>query len=94
MAASQSFLACDNSTLTNFKAWGQAISNALSTSTWTQTSDTGQVNWSSIASVPGSGAYVYEIWQPNDGLTAFYLKAEYGNFSGTNMPSIRVSIGT
>jgi hypothetical protein len=94
MATSQQFLVCDSSTLANFKAWAQPISAFFATAGWTQSSDTGQVNWSSIASVPGSGAYVYEIWQPNDGLTNFYAKIEYGNVSGTNCPGLRVSIGT
>jgi hypothetical protein len=88
-------LVCDSSTLTNFKAWAQPISTAFSTFGWLQSADTGQVNWSSIAAVPGSGAYVYEVWQPNDGLANFFLKVEYGNFSGaTNCPSLRITVGT
>lgn len=92
---SQQFLVCDSSTLANFKSWAQAISGFFSTAGWSQSSDTGQVNWSTIASVPGSGAFVYEVWQPNDALTNFYLKVEYGNASGsTNNPSIRLSLST
>lgn len=94
MATSQQFLVCDSSTLTNFKAWAQAISSFFSTAGWLQSSDTGQVNWSTISAVPGSGAFVYEIWQPNDGLTNFYVKVEYGNFSGTNCPSLRFTLST
>jgi hypothetical protein len=46
-------------------------------------------------SVPGSGAFVYEIWQPNDGLTNFFLKMEYGNYtSTTNCPTVRMTIST
>lgn len=86
----------DNSTLTNFKDWAQSISNAFSTFGWTQSADTGQVNWSTIASVPAVNTYVYEIWEPNDGLTNFFLKVEYGtNTASANTgPSMRVSIGT
>lgn len=94
MATSQQFLVCDSSTLANFKSWAQAISTFFSTAGWLQSSDTGQVNWSTIAAVPGSGVFIYEIWQPNDGLTNFYLKVEYGNVSGTNCPSLRFSIAT
>src|SRR5258708_8690317 len=93
MATSQQFLVCDSSTLANFKLWAQPISAFFSTATWTQSADTGQVNWSTIGAVPGSGAYVYEIWQPNDGLTTFYVKMEYGNVSGTNCPGLKISIG-
>lgn len=91
---SQQQLVCDSSTLANFKQWAQAISAFFSTAGWTQSSDTGQVNWSSIGSVPGSGAYVYEVWKPGDALAVFYLKVEYGNTSGTNAPNVRISLGT
>jgi hypothetical protein len=94
MAASTGNYVCDNSTLANFKSWAQAISTAIAAGGWTQSTDTGQVNWSTISAVPGSGAYVYEIWQPNDGLANFYVKMEYGNFSGTNCPAVRISAGT
>lgn len=47
------------------------------------------------ATVPGSGASVYEIWQPGDGLTNFYLKLSYGNSSGsTNSPTIAMGSST
>jgi hypothetical protein len=95
MATSQQFLVCDSSTLANFKQWAQAISAFFATATWTQSTDTGQVNWSTISAVPGTGAYVYEIWQPNDGLTNFYVKMEYGNVSGSaNCPSLRITISS
>jgi hypothetical protein len=94
MATSQQFLVCDSSTLANFKQWAQAISGFFTTAGWAQSTDTGQVNWSTIVSVPGSGAFVYEVWQPNDGLTNFYVKMEYGNVGGTNCPSLRVTIST
>src|SRR5262252_6500665 len=92
---SQTFLFCDSSTVAMFKQWGQAISTAFSTFGWTQSSDTGQVSWGSISSVPAANAYVYEVWTPNDGLTNFYLKVEYGNGQGqTNLPTVRLSIAT
>jgi hypothetical protein len=87
-------LVCDSSTLANFKAWAQPISSWLSTAGWLQSSDTGQVNWSTIASVPGVNSYVYEVWEPNDGLTNFYLKVEYGNNNISNSPAVRLTIGT
>lgn len=84
----------DNSTLANFKQWAQIISNFMTTAGWTQSADTGQVNWSTIASVPTNTNYVYEIWEPNDSLTNFFLKIEYGTNNGTGIPSVRLSIGT
>jgi hypothetical protein len=93
MATSQQQLVCDNSTLANFKQWAKAISDFFTTAGWSQSSDSGQVNWSTIPTVPGANAYVYEIWQPNDGLTNFYLKISYGNVNNTNCPNIQLAIG-
>lgn len=95
MATSQQFLVSDNSTLTNFKAWAQAISAFIASAGWLQSTDTGQVNWSTIVAVPGVGAFVFELWQPNDGLTNFFLKIEYGNVSSSaNFPTVRLTTST
>jgi hypothetical protein len=83
-------LVSDNSTVSNFKSWAQAISSFFATAGWTQSADTGQVDWTTISAAP-STSYVYEIWEPNDSLTNFYLKVEYGDENG---PMIRLSIGT
>ena len=83
----------DNSTLANFKQWAQIISNAFASCGWTQSSDTGQVNWSTV-SVPAASSYVYEIWKPADGLAAFYVKVEYGSNSTATNPSFRVTLST
>jgi hypothetical protein len=45
------------------------------------------------STVPTTGNYKYEIWTPNDGLTAFYAKVEYG-MQGTNAPAVRLSLST
>jgi hypothetical protein len=101
MPFQQSFLVCDNTSLANFKAWAQAISSWFTTAGWTQTADTGQVNWSTISSVPAAGTFVYEMWQPSDALqtgsTAYYVKIQYG--TGTASPAgprcnIQIGLGT
>lgn len=95
MATQQLQLLCDSSTLANFKAWAQPVSNWFRSCGYTNTSDTGQVNWSTIAAVPGSGAFVYEIFQSNDSYTQFFAKVEYGNVtSATNCPTVRITLGT
>lgn len=98
---SQQQLVCDNSTVANFKAWASALSNFIRTAGWTNSSDTGQLNgagagnWSSVTTVPGSGAFYYEIFQPGDALTTFYLYVGYGNAtSSTNAPTLKIGIGT
>jgi hypothetical protein len=97
MAVNQQFLQCDTTTLANFKNWASAISGRFTAFGWVQTSDTGQVNWGSIASVPSSGSWVYEIWHPNDALqtgsSQFFLKIEYGQNSSYG-PTLRLSLGT
>jgi hypothetical protein len=96
---SQQFLVFDNSSLANFKNWAQAISSAFSSAGWTTTSDTGQVNWSTIAVVPTSGNFVYEIWQPADALqtgsTTFYVKIQYGTSAGSPAGCrVQINIGS
>jgi hypothetical protein len=83
----------DLSTLANFKDWAQSINAALTAFGWTQSSDTGQVNWGSIASVPTSNNYVYEIWQPGDGGTNFFVRIDYGNNGGSS-PALKIQAGT
>jgi hypothetical protein len=94
MSTATSNVVCDNSSLANFKSWAQFISNFFATAGWTQTADTGQVNWGTIASVPSS-AYVYEIWKAADSqasTTPIYVRMEYG-FSATS-PRMQITVGT
>lgn len=91
---STQYLICDNSSDANFRSWGSAISAAIAAMGWTQSGDTGQVNWTTVTA-PAAGSFVYEIWQPADGGTTFYFKIEYGSNSSTPKgPRMRVSIGT
>jgi|SRR5271157_817461 len=96
MAISQLSFYPDCSTLTNFKAWAQFISNFFTTAGWTAGTDTGQVNWGTIVSVPTSaGTAVYEIWKSADsGSTAcpITIKVEY--WSASNIPSTFFTVGT
>ena len=94
MATSTANCPCDNSTLANYKSWAQFISNFFTTAGWTQTSDTGQVVWSSAA-LPTSIASNYEVWKAADSAastTPIYVKIEYGATS--SVVEIRVTVGT
>jgi hypothetical protein len=84
----------DLSTLANFKDWAQSFGAALTAFGWVQSSDTGQVNWGAIASVPAAGNYVFEIWTPGDGGTPFFIKLSYGNSGGSPSVLIQGGIGT
>lgn len=100
MAYQQLQLVCDSSTLANFKAWAKPISDWFRSAGFVDNGDTGQLNaagnggWASVAAVPGSAAFYYEVFRSNDGYTQFLVKVEYGNVTGTNCPSLRISIST
>ena len=106
MATQQLQLVCDSSNSTNFNAWAKPISDWFRSCGYTNTSDSGQLNgvggghggsagWAALSTVPGSGAYYYEVFQSNgSGLTQFLVKVEYGNTSGTNAPNTRLTLCT
>lgn len=95
MAIRQSFKVCDRSTLAHFIEWGKEISDAFAALGWVKASDSGQVDWATIASVPLAASPVYEVWKMNDSLQAtspFFLKIEYGIVSTS--PQIWLTLGT
>lgn len=98
MATNQSFLLFDNTSDPNFRSWGSAVSAIFDSAGWTKTSDTGQVNWTTVTT-PASGSWVYEIRQPasdplQTGATAYYIKVEYGTKTTAQTPNMRLTIGT
>ena len=94
----KSFLPCDNSTDAIFRTWGSAISAQILAMGWAKTTDTGQVNWTTVTH-PGTGALGgYEIWKPTDalqtGASQFFVRVEYRGASTNGGPSLNISIGT
>lgn len=91
----QTFSAVPNiDTLANYKSWAKGISDALAAIGWVKSSDTGQIDLSTVGAVPTSGATGYEIWKMADALQTthpIFLKLEYWNQSGT--PTIGVTVG-
>ncbi len=79
---------------------GAFVITALGTGTFTVVNASGVAESGSTgvvtqgSTVPGNGAFFYELWQPNDGLTNFYLKTEYGNgIAGNgNTPAVRLTV--
>ncbi len=64
-------------TLANYKIAGAAFIVAMNTAGFTQTADTGQVNYSTVAAVPASAGTDYMIFQFTDAFQAtapFYIK--------------------
>jgi hypothetical protein len=80
-----------------FRTWGSTISAALATLGLVQTSDTGQINWTTV-SHPSAGQIAgYEMWRFADSLQAtapVFIKIEYGTGVPADRPSVWTTVGT
>jgi hypothetical protein len=98
--AGQSFTAiADGSTNAGFRAWGLAVSNALTALGFTKTTDTGQIDWATVTvSASFNQTWGYEIRQFTDSLQStrpIYFKIEYGTGTSTvSNISIWITFGT
>lgn len=82
----------------NFRAWGDAISKCLDAGGLNKSTDTGQIDWTTVTR-PAAGAYGgYEIWKLatdtkfND--LGLFIKIEYGCGSTQTWATIAVTVGT
>jgi hypothetical protein len=98
MATATTSLLPDNSTDTNFRAWGSWISTELAAMGWVQTADTGQINWTTVTHpTVANTAQGYEIWRMADTLQAtapVVIKLEYGGGAAAADPSVWITAGT
>ena len=78
--------------ITSFTGTTSGTFTVVNASGVTESGSTGVVTAQTTA--PGSAAYFYEIWIPQDGLTSFFFKLETGNVSGTNSPNLRATLCT
>lgn len=79
-----------------FRAWGKAISDALTAVGLVQTADTGQIDWATIVRGSANVDWGYEIRRFDDPLQAtapIYLKIGYGAQSSVTSPQISVQVG-
>lgn len=84
----------DNST---FQVWGKGISDALTAIGLVKTSDTGQIDWTSVTRPGTSTDAGYEIWRFNDSAqTAFpiYLKLRYGTGGSAALGRLQIDVGS
>ena len=88
----------NNVNATNFRAWGSYIAAQLLAVGLVKTSDTGQIDWTTVAAPGGVDTYMgYEIWRFADALQAtapVYIKIEYGSSSVATAPSVRIQFGS
>ena len=90
------YTAIDHSTDAGFRVWGTEFHAQLLAIGLTLTSDTGQINWTTVVRPALNGTAGYEIWRFNDtlqGTTPIFIKFEFGTSSTINYPSIWISIG-
>jgi hypothetical protein len=80
-----------------FREWGSELSAKLAAVGLVQTSDTGQVNWTTVTRPGTNTSGGYEIWRWNDslqGTAPIYMRVDYGTGSGTTAPRIQITVGT
>lgn len=88
----------DQTTDAAFRVWGLEFNGGLTAVGLTQTSDTGQINWSTVTRAVSGAVAGYEIWQFTDSLQStvpVVFKIEYGsNSSANSVPQIWITVGT
>lgn len=99
MFATNTFAQWTNSSDANFRIWGSGFAAQLLASGLVQTSDTGQINWTTVTAPAGTATFPgYEIWRFNDALQStapVFVKFEYGSGSSSaNNPAIRFQFGS
>lgn len=89
----------DNTSDSTFRLWGSSVSATISSMGLVQTSDTGQINWATVAHPTATlVSQGYEIWKFNDslqGTVPIFLKFEYGSAGGAAArPGLFLTIGS
>lgn len=99
MATFQATVPLLSDTDANFRLWGKMVNDAFTAFGWTKTSDTGQIDWTTVLK-PATTATVqgYEIWKAGDALAAtnpIFIKIEYasGSSNVTNA-ALFLTVGT
>lgn len=89
-AAWSTFL--DQSSDAAFRTWGLELNGKFSGVGMVQTTDTGQVNWSTVTRASANTAAGYEIWKLSSG--NLFFKIEYGSGTTNAIPAIFLTVGT
>ena len=99
MALATFSLATTNATDAQFRAWGKAISDSLQAVGIVKTSDSGQINWATVAAPTAANTKMgYEIYRFNDTLQStapVFIKLSFGSGSSSATgPGLWISVGT
>lgn len=81
-----------------FRTWGSELSAKLADVGLVKTTDTGQINWTTVTRPAATDvAAGYEIWRFNDALQVsapIFVKLEYGTASAPTIPALWATVGT
>lgn len=98
MTTFEALRAPTNATDALFRLWGKWISDNLTSGGITKTSDTGQIDWTTVTAPASSGVSKgYEIRVLSDSLQATYpqyIKLEYGSAGNSSTPGMWITTGT
>jgi hypothetical protein len=88
---------CSNNTDANFRLWINEFNNAVLAMGWTATTDTGQINFSTVTRPTAINIYQgYAVYQMADSLQsscAVFMRVDFGTQNGsTDLPSIKVQV--
>lgn len=87
----------DHTSDAGFRTWGSELKTKLLAIGLVASSDTGQINWTTVTKPSTNTAAGYEIYYLNDtlhGSADLYLKFEYGTGSSSTVPGIWLTVGT
>lgn len=79
-----------------FREWGLELATRLSTVGLVQTTDTGQINWTTVNRAGVNALAGYEVWRFDDPLQAtvpVFILIEYRTGNGANVPDLRFRVG-
>lgn len=99
MSTSTPTINFSNTTDAQFRIWSKAVSDALLAVGLVRTTDTGQINFTTVLrSAAANGVGGYEIFRFNDAAQAgapVFIKMEYGNSNqGATVPGFWITVGT
>lgn len=89
--------ACPHSDDATFRAWGLAMSDAMTAVGFIKSADTGQIDWATVARPSISSVAGYEIRYLNDslhGTCPIYVKIEWGAGTTQVRPILYFTVGT
>lgn len=82
----------DHTSTAGFRTWGSELNAKFAAVGMVQTTDTGQINWSTTT-VPAANTIAgYEIWKLSS--SNLYFKIQYGTGNATTAPEIQLQVGT